>query len=127
MHCVVETEAFARQAAKVGLTEDERHEVARLLSEEPMRGDLIPGAGGARKFRFAKAGSGIGKRFGYRIISYFAALDVSVFLLDVLDKGERLNLSEAEKKDFRKALGRIAEDYRKATKERVKQLSEKAS
>ena len=46
-----------------------------------MRGDLIPGTGGARKFRFAKAG--MGKRSGYRIISYYAADDVPVFLLDV--------------------------------------------
>ena len=60
-----------------------------------MRGELIPGTGGASKFRFPKAG--MGKRSGYRVISYFAAEDVPVFLLDVLDKGERLNLSEAEK------------------------------
>src|SRR5208283_3591645 len=99
MHCVMETEAFARQASAVGLTEDERHEIATLLSEEPTRGELIPGTGGARKFRFAKAG--MGKRAGYRIISYFAAEDVPVFLLDVLDKGSRLNLSVVEKNQLR--------------------------
>jgi hypothetical protein len=117
----METEAFARQATKVGLTEDERHEIAGLLSEEPTRGDLIPGTGGARKFRFAKDGKG--KRTGYRIISYFAAQDVPVFLLDVLDKGDRLNLSQDEKNQLKKALGRIADDYRMATKEKVRSLA----
>ena len=125
MHCVMETEAFARQAAAVGLTEDERHKIAGLLSEEPMRGELIPDAGGARKFRFAKAG--MGKRRSYRIISYYAADDVPVFLLDVLDKGERLNLTQAEKNHLRKTLGRIADEYRKATKEKVSRISGIAS
>jgi hypothetical protein len=121
----METEAFARQAALVGLTEDERHEIAGLLSADPKRGELIPGAGGARKFRFAKAG--MGKRSGYRIISYFAADDVPVFLLDVLDKGDRLNLSQREKNQLKNELGRIADDYRKASRERVQPLAGIAS
>src|ERR1700730_1917255 len=125
MHCVMETEAFARQAAKVGLTEDERLEISVLLSEEPTRGELIPGTGGARKFRFPKAGTG--KRVGYRVVSYFAGQDVPVFLLDVLDKGDRLNLSQWEKNYLKKLLGRIADDYRKAEKEKVRLLSEIAS
>jgi RelE toxin of RelE / RelB toxin-antitoxin system len=125
MHCVMETEAFARQASIVGLTEDERHEIASLLSEEPMRGELIPGTGGARKFRFAK--SGMGKRSGYRIISYYAADDVPVFLLDVLDKGARLNLSPGEKNQLKKVLGRVANEYRKATKDKIRSLAGIAS
>ena len=125
MHCVMETEAFARQASIVGLTEEERHEIAALVSEDPMRGDLIPGTGGARKFRFAK--TGIGKRSGYRIISYFAADDVPVFLLDVLDKGERFNLSQAEKNRLRRILGRIANDYRASTREKITPLAGIAS
>lgn len=125
MHSVMETESFARQAELVGLSDDERLEIATLLSNEPKLGVLIKGTGGARKFRFQKPHSG--KSSGYRIISYFAADDVPVFLLDVLDKGDRLNLSQAERNDLRKALGRIADDYRKATKDRVRQLSEIAS
>lgn len=125
MHCVLETPTFARQASRVGLTEDERHEIATLLSEEPTRGSLIPGTGGARKFRYAKRGSG--KRAGYRIISYFAADDVPVFLLDVLDKGDRLNLSQNEKNDLKAQLGRIADDYRRAKKEKIRTFSRIAS
>lgn len=125
MHCVMETSVFARQAELIGLTDAERFEIASLLSNEPKLGDLIKGTGGARKFRFQKLHSG--KRFGYRIIAYFAGDDVPVFLLDVLDKGDRLNLSQAERNEFKKALGRIADDYRMATKERVKPLSEIAS
>lgn len=125
MHCVIETEAFARQAETVGLTDDERLKIAGLLGEEPTRGELIPGTGGARKFRFPK--TGMGKRSGYRIISYFAADDVPVFLLDVLDKGDRLNLSQDEKNQLKRALGRIADDYRAASKEKVRRLAGIAS
>lgn len=90
-----------------------------------MRGELIPGTGGARKFRFAK--SGMGKRSGYRIISYYAADDVPVFLLDVLDKGARLNLSPGEKNQLKKVLGRVANEYRKATKDKIRSLAGIAS
>lgn len=90
-----------------------------------MRGDLILGTGGARKFRFPK--KGMGKRSGFRIISYFAADDVPVFLLDVLDKGDRLNLSQNEKNQLKKELGKIASDYRIAAKEKIQPLEGKAS
>jgi hypothetical protein len=90
-----------------------------------MRGELIPGTGGARKFRFAKAG--MGKRSGFRIISYYAADDVPVFLLDVLDKGARLNLTPVEKNELKKTLGRIADDYRKAHREKIRSLAGIAS
>ena len=120
MHCVLETENYANQAENVGLTEDERHRVHTLVSDDPKLGDLIPGTGGARKFRFPKRG--MGKRSGFRVITYFAADDVPVFLLDILDKGERVNLTQAEKNEFKKELGRIADDYRKSVAEKVATL-----
>lgn len=121
MHCVMETEAFARQAVLVGLSEEDRHRIAKMLSDDPTLGVLIPGTGGARKLRYAK--NGAGKSGGYRIITYYAGDDVPVFLLDVLDKGERLTLSQKEKNELRKWLGRIADDYREGSRERVIQLA----
>ncbi len=122
MHCVMETDPFARQAKLIGLSDDDRLRIATILSENPTLGDLILEAGGARKFRYAKPGRG--KSTGYRIITYFGGEDVPVFLLDVLDKGQRLNLTQGEKQELRKVLGGIAEDYRKSVAEKVARISE---
>jgi hypothetical protein len=70
----------------------------------------MPGTGGARKIR--SAGRGKGKSGGYRVVTYFAAPDIPVFMLAVINKGERANLSKAEQNELRKELSAIAEDYR---------------
>lgn len=81
MHCVMELSEFAKSAAKLGMTEDERHNITMRIAEDPMAGDLIQGTGGARKLRFPYGGKG--KSGGVRVITYFAAEDVPVFLLNV--------------------------------------------
>ena len=73
-------------------------DVARLkryLAEHPEAGDLIVGTGEARKFRFAPTGRG--KRGGYRVITFFCDVDIPVFLMDVYTKGEKVDLSGAER------------------------------
>jgi len=47
----------------------------------------MPGTGGARKVRFARAGEG--KRCGYRIITFFSGADIPVFLLPVFANKKR--------------------------------------
>lgn len=88
--------------------------IATELSENPLLGDVIPGTGGARKFRYAAPGRG--KRGGYRVITFYAARDVPVFLLDIFAKGERVNLSKAECNELRATLGTLAEAYRTSVK-----------
>ena len=83
----------------------------------PCGGDVIPGTGGARKVRFA--GRGKGKSGGYRVVSYFAADDVPVLLLALIDKGERADLAQAERNELRKELRGFADDYRTGVKARI--------
>jgi hypothetical protein len=52
----------------------------------------------------------------------FAGEDVPVFLLAVIKKGERDNLSKAERNELRKELGGIAEDYRAGQRTRIAEL-----
>jgi len=87
VHTVLETPTFLRDVAQSGMSEDQHERIARQIAENPTRGDIIPGTGGARKVRFA--GRGKGKSGGYRVITYFAANDVPVLLLALIDKGER--------------------------------------
>src|SRR6267142_4991498 len=116
MHSVVETSVFAR-AADALLTEDERLAIATAISENPTMGVVMQGTGGARKVRFP--GRGKGKSGGYRVITFFAAEDVPVFLLDIFGKGEKVNLSKAECNELRKVLGRLAEEWRQSVKMEV--------
>jgi hypothetical protein len=71
----------------------------------------MQGTGGARKRRFGARGKG--KSGGIRVVSYYAADDVPVFLLAIINKGERSNLSKAECNALRKELAGIAADYRR--------------
>lgn len=117
-HAVIETLDYLADADDTGMTRDEREAVVDFLAENPRTGDLIPGSGGARKFRVA--GRGKGKSGGYRVITYFGGDDIPVFLLNVFAKGDRVNLSKAEVNELRRELSGLAEDYRKGVRRRVK-------
>jgi len=120
MHTVIETPTFLADCHDARLAEDAVAEMVRAIAADPLAGDLIPGTGGARKRRFA--GRGKGKSGGYRTVSYFASDDVPVLLLALIDKGERANLSQAERNELRKELAGYTSDYRASVRQRVVQL-----
>ncbi len=117
MHTVIQTPTFLADCRNAGLSEDDLSEIVGAVSSEPLAGDLIPGTGGARKRRFA--GRGKGKSGGYRTVSYFAGDDVPVLLLALIDKGERANISQAERRELRRELAGYARDYRESVRKRV--------
>jgi hypothetical protein len=114
VHTVVETPTYLNQAKRAGVSADELDAIAMYIAEHPVCGDLIPGTGGARKVRFAPEGRG--KRGGYRIVHFFAADDVPVFLLAILSKGQRADLTQGERNGLRRILGSLADEYRTASK-----------
>jgi hypothetical protein len=94
-----------------------RSSPAPICTGVPRAGDLMPGTGGARKVRVA--GRGKGKSDGYRVVTYYAAEDVPVFMLAVISKGERANLSKAERNQLRAELRGLAADYRASVRAKV--------
>lgn len=90
------------------------------LSGNPQAGELMVGTGGARKVRFA--GRGRGKSGGYRTIHYYGGDDVPIFLLALIDKGERANLSKAERNALAVELAGLADDYRNGVGARLARL-----
>ena len=52
-------------------------------------------------------------------MSYFAGEDVPVLLLALINKGERADLSKAERNELRKELAGYASDYRPSVRKRV--------
>jgi hypothetical protein len=123
MHAVIETESFAKSVKAQGLTENEHFEIVQAIALNPSIGDLIKGTGGARKVRFG--GKGKGKSSAYRVVTYFAADDVPVFLLEFYAKNEKINLSKAECNELKKILSGIADDYRRSTRSRISKIKEK--
>ncbi len=117
LQSVVETPDFLRDAEDARLTAEERARIVALTAAFPKAGAEIPGTGGARKIRFP--GRGKGKSGGYRVISFYAGPDVPVFLLNVFAKGDKIDLTKAERNELRKELAGLAEDYRQGVRRHV--------
>ncbi len=88
-----------------------------MLAANPRAGDEIPGTGGARKLRVA--GRGKGKSGGYRVITFYSGDDLPVFLLNVFAKGDRIDLSQADRNELRRELAGLADDYREGVRSNV--------
>jgi hypothetical protein len=116
MQVVIETPDYLADAKAAGLSETERRAIVDLVADNPTAGDQIEGTGGARKLRMA--GRGKGKSGGYRVITYYGGGDIPVFLLAVFAKGDKVNLSQAERNELKKELAGLAADYRTSTKGR---------
>jgi hypothetical protein len=118
VHVVVESPDFAADAKAAGLTEEEMRRIIDQLARKPDAGDVIPGTGGARKIRVA--GRGKGKSGGYRVITFYTGADLPVFLLTVFGKGQKIDLTQAERNALRKELAGLADDYRKGISRHVR-------
>lgn len=125
MHTVIQTPSFDKAAKSAGLGEDDVRDLVLTIAANPTAGDPIPGTGGARKLRIPVDGKG--KRGGGRVVTYYAGDEVPVFLLDVYKKGERIDLTQAERNELRTLLASIADEYRRSVREQVKVLKGRAS
>jgi hypothetical protein len=111
MHVVVELPGFVAAVRAAGVPDQVRAQIIDRIALRPDAGDLIPGTGGARKIRFA--GRGKGKSGGYRVITFYAGPDLPVFLITLFSKGEKIDLSQAERNAMRREVAGLADDYRR--------------
>jgi hypothetical protein len=95
---VIETPTFQKQAEKLW-TDDERLAFIDWIAANPLAGDVIPGADGARKFRWSRAGSG--KSGGARVIYFNLTEREVVLLIAAYAKADRANMLPA---DIKKAV-----------------------
>jgi hypothetical protein len=120
VHTVIQTPTFLAHAKAAGVDEAELTAICDTVARAPQAGDLIPGTGGARKLRVG--GKGKGKSGGYRVITYYAAPDVPVFLLALISKGQRADLSQTERNALRDILGTLADAYRDGVRAKIRSL-----
>lgn len=115
MHTIVETPIFIRSAKKASITDAELDTIKTFLAQHPDAGDEMPETGGARKVRFAARGKD--KSSGYRVITFYSGVEIPVFLLDVYAKGEKIDLTQEEKRILKTLLENIVAAYRRQSHE----------
>lgn len=96
---MIEHPTFQRQAASIWSDAD-RHAFIDWIAVNPTAGDVIPGADGARKVRWAVPGKG--KRGGARVIYFNFADEGVIELFAVYIKAERENMPASAIKHNRK-------------------------
>jgi hypothetical protein len=94
-----EMSAFLRAVQGI-LTDEDVRSLQNHLLQMPKAGSVIRGTGGVRKFRWSAKSKG--KRAGARIIYFYAEKKQWVYLLFAYTKDTKLDLTEAEKKQFAK-------------------------
>jgi len=101
MYTIIETPTFKEDAVKLW-SEEERGAFCAWLAANPEAGDVIPGSGGCRKVRWARAGSG--KRGGVRVIYFTKLTNGEIWLLVIYSKAVRENIPAHILKSIREVL-----------------------
>jgi hypothetical protein len=86
------------------LHDESFREFQQMLMKNPEAGDVIEGAGGLRKVRFADEKRGKGKRGGLRVIYYWWLSGKQFWLYTVYNKDEMDNLTTAQRKTLKELL-----------------------
>lgn len=105
LHTVAETSGFQADAKAERMTVASRLALKNALAADPEAGDMIVGSGGVRKLRVA--GRSKGKSGGYRVLTAYVGPEAPVYLLAVLNKGDRENFTDAEVREFAKVTASI--------------------
>lgn len=104
---VVETPEFIKRARAVGMSYEDRRDIIDQLAANPEAGISL--GGGLRKVRVARRGGG--KSGGYRVLHFYRAPDMPLFLLTVFAKNDKANITRSEQADLIKLCDLIAETY----------------
>lgn len=91
---IIALSTFERAAKRAKLAQREREALIVILEQNPSSGDVIPGAGGARKLRLAREGAG--KSGGYRVITGGGEMPV-----DIYAKNVKTDLTADERKEVK--------------------------
>lgn len=97
MHGLVELPSYIRLAEKL-LSAQERQDLVDYLAGNPKAGDIVEGTGGVRKLRWRRGGQG--KSAGVRVIYYYHDDLMPLYLLTLFAKGDKGNLTKAERNDL---------------------------
>jgi hypothetical protein len=101
---------FDRQWQKIGLGDDELHQLQETLLQNPKTGVVVKGTGGLRKIRIA-----FGKR-GKRGSGRVAYVDFTdheiIYFITVYPKNEKDNLSQKERNEIAKLINKLEQGFK---------------
>ena len=101
----IETTIFTRQWQNMGLNDDDLLKLQLELLENPKKGDIIKGTGGARKLRYAIQGKG--KSGGARLIYIDIVYTAQIHFLLCYPKSIKTDLTHDEEKTIRAIIGKL--------------------
>jgi len=108
MQTIIELPEYLKRSDKL-LSKSERQSIINYLAVHPSAGDIMQGTGGIRKLRWPAQGKG--KSGGVRIIYYHQNKSIPLFLLTLFGKGEKTNLTKAERNDLAKFTSLLVKNY----------------
>ncbi|MCL4772130.1 MAG: type II toxin-antitoxin system RelE/ParE family toxin [Burkholderiaceae bacterium] len=112
LHGIAELPTYTRLADKL-LSTEERQDLIDYLAEHPKAGDVMEGTGGVRKLRWRRGGQG--KSGGVRVIYYYHDDLMPLYLLTLFAKGDKANLTKAERNDLSDLVDVLVEIWRGKT------------
>lgn len=104
---LIRTRMYLKRASKI-MGEEEREDIEWEIMQNPLKGVVIQGTGGARKIRAAAQGKG--KRAGVRVIYYYATKAGKVYLFSAYAKNQQSDLSVTDKKELTMIIRMIERD-----------------
>jgi hypothetical protein len=109
----IQTRAFLANWRRLGLDEDDLRALEVQIMAAPESGVVVQGTGGLRKVRFAAEGRGRGKRGSERVCYALFPSPGVVLLVTVYGKGEKADLTPAEKAAIKAELAEFAASLRR--------------
>ena len=113
LHGIAELPTYVRLAEKL-LSVEERQDLINYLAEHPKSGDVMEGTGGVRKLRWRRGGQG--KSGGVRVIYYFHDDLMPLYLLTLFAKGDKANLTKAERNELADLIDVLISIWKERTK-----------
>ena len=101
----VELPTFQKDWKAMGLTDSDLRRLQEELLADPKTGSVMRETGGIRKMRFALEHRG--KSGSLRVIYVDFILHEKLYLLTAYPKGEKDNLTKAERKELKKLVERL--------------------
>ena len=113
LYGIAELPTYMRLTEKL-LSVEERQDLINYLAEHPKSGDIMEGTGGVRKLRWRRGGQG--KSGGVRVIYYFHDDLMPLYLLTLFAKGDKANLTKAERNELADLINALVSIWKERTK-----------
>jgi hypothetical protein len=107
----VYTKKFDREWNAVGLNDEDLRQLETFLLDNSEIGDIIVGTSGLRKLRWRLPHQG--KSGSVRVLYLSYTFSEKLCMIDLFSKGEKVNLTDAEKNSIKQVVKQISEEFGK--------------